>query len=57
MTKNFMVFFGVFVSFAGNEDENRKHLFIKVSGFVDHKNCWCIVVQTKESYAEEFHIM
>jgi len=27
-----MIFFGMFVCFAGNEDENRKYLFIEVSG-------------------------
>jgi len=32
MSKICMVFFGVFVSFAGNEDENQKYLFIEVSG-------------------------
>jgi len=30
--KNFHGFFGVFMCLAGNEDENRKHLFIEVYG-------------------------
>jgi len=50
--KNIYGFFGVFVCFTGNDNENRKHLFIEVSGVVDHKNGRCNVDHTKESYAE-----
>jgi hypothetical protein len=30
--KKFHGFFGVLVCFAGNDNENRKHLYIEVSG-------------------------
>ena len=57
MTKICMVFFGVFVCFAGIETENQRWCIYRgLSDVVNHINSWCNVVHTEESYAEVFRI-
>jgi len=56
MTKNFMVFYGVFVCFAGIEAENRRTLIYRGPWILWPHKLLVHVVHTKGSYVEVFQI-